>query len=360
MSDQHVGNPMKEGTQHGAKLAMELAGLALVGLQHLTKVRQAQEEARLAQDRQDAELRQTELRATHARDRLAWAPALERELATARTGEVAAAWTAAQPWTAHDPAAAEASRRAEARLAELHPDLMAHYDAHRMAGAEPNAAMVDAHRDLARPAWEPFLPPLPFRGVEGAVVRPTQVGTAETLQAWNATRLWAPQDAEAAEAMTSVEAHLRFRQPAAMAMYDDRRAMGDDPEQAMAHSARLFVADPWVPDVPTQTPALDPGAANAARTLGNEQRQVSVLDLGTPDLVATPRLDEHTEGVKMGSHFEELADTAGARAASLSSLSYPQPIHAAMAASHAAHTTTAPGPAHSPAPTEQAARARGR
>ena len=65
---------------------------------------------------------------------------------------LAGVWSAAQPLAAHDPAAADATRRAEGRLDELAPELMARYRALLDAGTEPAQAMHTAANTLGAAA----------------------------------------------------------------------------------------------------------------------------------------------------------------------------------------------------------------
>ena len=65
--------------------------------------------------------------------------------------------------------------------------------------------------------------------------------------------------------------------------------------------------------------AIDEGAAAAARTFGNRERQEASVDLGTPDAVSTPLVDEHVALTAAAGRAEELADVAIARAAALCS-----------------------------------------
>jgi hypothetical protein len=75
------------------------------------------------------------------RARLGWAPGLEPEFVNVGGRQAAAVWVAAEPWSAHDPGAREAMRRAEDRLALLHPGPMASYNQRVSAGEDRFDAM---------------------------------------------------------------------------------------------------------------------------------------------------------------------------------------------------------------------------
>jgi|GEM_PF-4500599 len=211
------------------------------------------------------------------------------------------------------------------RVGELfEPELMVFYQHNRQEGMDPAEAMARANRDLASVAWELFLPQSPsppLRVVPGPLTvqrqRPELEGasnselydTAETIEAWNAARVWVPHDAEAAHAMASIEAHLRRLQPAAMAVYDLRRAAGLDWLPAMAGAVHLFERDPWLDEMPALPPALDPAVDPPATPA------VTVLS-GGPTTTPPP-------------------DPPGR---SLAPLSYPSPVHLAPAPSQTTPT----------------------
>lgn len=138
MSDHnHTGNPLGESAQAGMKHATEIATMLMMGLQRLTHIRSRQEQ--LAQSRIDTDRQalQGELRTIQARDRLVWEPALHADLGSATMLQATQAWSAAQPWAGTDPQAARAAQRAEQRMRDLDPVLMAPWDGGRRHEPEP-------------------------------------------------------------------------------------------------------------------------------------------------------------------------------------------------------------------------------
>ena len=137
-------------------------------------------------------------------------------------------------------------------------------------------------------------------------------------RAWGAAAGWADTDPMATVAATRVEARLSEMAPAAMARFDELRESGIDRIEAMrdvlAHVAaesnyqpRVFVAD----------------AGQAAAAADAQGRADSAADVArrfeaTPDDPATPRVDEHTDGVAAATPrrdnqhaWQGVADSAG-------------------------------------------------
>jgi len=341
MDHQHPGNPLVEGAGDGVSRVGQMAGLLMMAAQHAARAREQRLQAELAADERAADAQRAQLRADHAADRLRWAPALEREFATGATAQEAmVAWTAAQPWVEHDASAAQAATRAEERLGVLHPELIEEYRAYRADDMEPTQAMLEAGRTVSAPAW---------RGVLDPATR-QDMGVDETLRSWSAARpwaaaapqpdgLWSPRSEEAAQAMGEAEAHLRRLRPAAMADYDEARAMGVDPLEAMRAVAPQLGERVWEPDR-VDRGALDPGGAQAAQTLAVEERGDAARDFATPDHPSTPGVDEHLDAARDGGEHQEVFESSAARAASLAGQSYPQTVHGALAAPRQAASAT--------------------
>jgi hypothetical protein len=306
-----TGNPLTEGLGHAARHAAEVAAVLAMSAQAAIRVRERQLAAR-------SEAQRAELRADHAGARSRFGPALERGFATATATQAAAVWAAAQPWAAYDPSAARAAARAEDRLSRLVPDLMAHYQQRRAAGAEPSEAMVQASRDWAATKWAPLL------DGHGAA---SAMSPEETLHAWHATRRWAPHDPEAAQALVAAEDHLRCLRPAAMAEFDRRVALGEDPPAAMTAVAAQLLERVWDAP-PVVKAALHPAAAAAVSAEATAERAAAGTAFATPGDLPTG-LDEHHHGIAEGAVHADQADTGAGRAAALAAAAYPQPITAA-------------------------------
>ena len=349
MSDQHHvttdaegGSPMAEGLGEAGRGAAQVAAAAMMAMQMWTRVQDQREQARMVEDQQQAERARAELRTEQAAARLGWAPALERDFgSTATTADAMGAWAAAQPWIDHDPSAAEASRQAEARLDQLQPDLMAKYRAHTGAGLAPPAAMVEAGHDVDQARYQAFLPPEPMRGIDpGLYEVRNDLGVDDTLRAWDAARPWAARYPDASEAMGRAEEQLRRLRPAGMAQYDDARAMGAEPVDAMRAALPELRTQVWQDEVAV-VQRLDSGQAEADRTVGDQQRAAAHDDFSQPDLASTPDVNERTTAAGHGADHQELSDARTAHADSLVGQAYPVTIHTALA--------TKAGPAPAPA-----------
>jgi hypothetical protein len=132
-----AGSPLTEGLSHAARQAAEVAAVVSMAVQAALRVRERQLHAQAG----DRTRERGQLRADYAAARLGWSPAFEAAFASATPVEVSGVWSAAQPWVAHDPAAADATRRAEGRLDEFAPELMARYRDLLDARTEPAQAM---------------------------------------------------------------------------------------------------------------------------------------------------------------------------------------------------------------------------
>lgn len=144
---------------------------------------------------------------------------------------------------------------------------------------------------------------------------------------WIAAEPWADCDVYAGQALAAAEDRLAHLHPDVMVHYHQFREGGMDSHDAMA------------------------GAAQAMRTLGEEQRFEAQRDLAPADVASTPQLDERSEGAERASAHLELSDAASAQAAGLVGQAYPQNIHQALQS----HTTAAPVAARSSRPAAPAA-----
>jgi len=117
------------------------------------------------------------------------------------------------------------------------------------------AAQISADRAEARAGWAPALDPAWLR----------QADLARTAQAWGAAMPYADRampwyEPAAATAMRKCEERLRVLDPHAMARYDQLRAEGMSPAEAMREAAPLFGRLRTAHDAPYQArPILDAG-----------------------------------------------------------------------------------------------------
>lgn len=140
MSEHHAGNLVAEAGGHAAGQAAEVAAVLAIAAQAAIRIREQRLAADAARERREETVRS----ADHAAARLVWSAADRPGFAAADGPEAARVWAAAQPWADIDPAAAEALRRAEARLGEVAPDVVADYHRRLAGGEDPAAAMYAA------------------------------------------------------------------------------------------------------------------------------------------------------------------------------------------------------------------------
>ncbi len=117
---------------------VSVAAMAAEALAQVAAVR-AREHA--ASDERAARGLRAERHAAYGQARLGWAPMLDPRLrGQAGVTGAGTAWAQAQAWRP-DPEAERVTQLAEARLAELRPDVMERYDRLRADGADPVEAM---------------------------------------------------------------------------------------------------------------------------------------------------------------------------------------------------------------------------
>lgn len=135
-------------------------------------------------------------------------------------------------------------------------------------------------------------------------------------RAWGAAAGWADTDPMANVAATRVETRLAEMAPAAMARFDELRESGTDRIEAMrdvlAHVAAESNYQPRVF-------VTDAGQAADAQARADSAAYVARRFEATPDDPATPRVDEHTDGVAAAvprrdnqDAWQGVADSAGA------------------------------------------------
>jgi len=118
---------------------VSLAAMAAEALAQVAAVR-AREHA--ASDERTARALRAERHAAYGQARLGWAPVLDPRLREqAGVTGAGTAWAQAQAWRP-DPEAERVTHLAEARLAELRPDVMERYDRLRAEGSDPVEAMT--------------------------------------------------------------------------------------------------------------------------------------------------------------------------------------------------------------------------
>jgi len=106
----------------------------------------------------------------------------------------------------------------------------------------PSADRPTLDRDEAtdRETWSKFLVPPDFRHIDPALYRyEISVGPAAALDVWLAAEPWADTDNDAALALSRADERLRAVAPAPMAQYDNLRARGQEPLEAMRAVAQI-------------------------------------------------------------------------------------------------------------------------
>ncbi len=155
-----------------AKLAQHLAVAAQVA-EAVIRMRQHQAERQAAGTEQAAAAARAERTAQHAADRMVWTPALDSTWTSqADLPDLGRAWAAAAGWADTDPVANVAATRVEARLSDLAPTAMAHFDELRQTGTSRLEAMREV---LARLTTESS-----SRGPRVFVAEPGQPAAATT------------------------------------------------------------------------------------------------------------------------------------------------------------------------------------
>ena len=148
MSQAQFESPDAEGA---ARLA-QLAAMGTTVIEALARLQAQRAAQRAGDDDRAAAAFRAQRTADHAAARVAWSPANDLDwLRRALTADLGPAWSAAASWASIDPDAAEALRRVEARLHQLHPEAMAEYHEARARGAHRGEAMQEAAQHFARP-----------------------------------------------------------------------------------------------------------------------------------------------------------------------------------------------------------------
>lgn len=279
MSDTDGANHMTEALSRTTREAAQLAAAVLMAMQVTISSQRRRLDAQADTERSD-------MRPDHrqrggvvvepAGDKRRWELAFEPAFATATTSEAGAVWAATQVSSDNDLPAAAAQRRAEQRLAQLHPDLMDRYDRHRQDGLSPVQAMLatcsaalTVDEDVPGRPWVGAAPAGPAVRVEDQPVEVVGAGHGH-----------------------------------------------------------------------------DRGAAEAARTVAQEERGEALQDLSRRDLASTPGVNERATAAVLGADHQALSDARHAQAETLVGRAYPQTIHAALAA----RVETASSPAKPLAP----------
>lgn len=84
-----------------------------------------------------------------------------------------------------------------------------------------------------------------------------RASTGDLAPAWTAAATWSSTDADAADALNRIEARLHQLHPGAMAAYQEARARGADPGQAMHEASQRFTEQLALPGQPA--PGVEPG-----------------------------------------------------------------------------------------------------
>jgi hypothetical protein len=148
MNQPHYDAPDTEG----AARAAQLAAMSVTVIEALARLQAQRAAERAETDERAAAAARASRIADHAAARVTWSAALDDNwLRQATTTDLGQAWAASVSWRETDTEAADALRRVEAQLHELHPDAMAAYHQARAHGADPQDAMPSAAAHLQRP-----------------------------------------------------------------------------------------------------------------------------------------------------------------------------------------------------------------
>lgn len=385
MTDEQHPDPATEAAQTIAHSLMPAAAVAEVGARLLA----ARRRRRADQDeRATAELRR-QLAADHAEAVAAYGRALDPDWLTGCTlQDLGAAWQAAQRNAPVDPQAADAVNRIEDRLRDLHPAGMGRYDTLRAEGLTPHAAMAEAAHVMAtvhpHPQGTTTRPGLGGNFTEDIAAAHAAAASytpglnphwirhahmSDLAAVWHAAHDHAADDTRAATAAHQVEEQLRRMHPPAMRLYDDLRAAGHGPADAMRQAAVLFAfvdpsARPGQPAPPRPQLTVIAGSNTDVTRTGPDDddtladqaardRAAGSTAAGTPDDPATTAVDEHAAGLTTGSVLDGTADREATTATALHRQMYPHSVQTELAAADAAPTT----PAARPSPLQARSRA---
>ncbi len=137
MSEQQHEDPVA----HASTKITSYVSVAAMAAEALAQVAAVRAREHAASDERAARALRAERHAAYGQARLGWAPVLDPRLREqAGVTGAGTAWAQAQAWRP-DPEAERVAHLAEARLAELRPDVMERYDRLRAEGSDPVEAM---------------------------------------------------------------------------------------------------------------------------------------------------------------------------------------------------------------------------
>jgi hypothetical protein len=247
-------------------------------------------------------------------------------------------------------------------------------------------AQMRAEQQAGRAGWAPALDPAWLR----------KATLFQVARAWSAAMPYSDRavpwyEPAAATAMRKCEERLRDLHPYAMAHYDQLRAEGLGPAEAMQQAAPLFARPPKAHDPPYTTRPMvaagdgpdvdraDAGAGpltggagdvpNAGLVIAEQDRAATAervraagLDAAT-DLTATPRMDERTVNLVAAQDATATANASAARARAGRpgrpwERDFPMPIRDVLAAVSRGARVLTPRTAASPAVAQRVGRNR--
>jgi hypothetical protein len=234
---EHAEDP----TGQASTKVVQYVSLVTMAAEALAQVRQQRAAAAAAADQQTAAGLRAQQVAAHTAARLQWKPVLDPDRrARLNVVDAGVAWASAQAWREVDPEAAVATERAQDRLRELRPDVMARFDRLQRDGVEPIEAMrrvapffdrPQAHEGhaITRPALAPTT------GLLGAAAAQAAAGEVErTAYAAGAAVVDDPRSVDVDERLVATgraEPHL------------DRAASHDQQAAALHTAAGVTVAE---------------------------------------------------------------------------------------------------------------------
>lgn len=290
MTQPDHGDPFGESGQHVLQRVMALAALTEAASRLYATRRQRSEEIQRMVATDEARLA----------EQLSRMPLLD----------LAKTWRSALEG-GKDPAAQSVLRLAERALRDRWPDLMQHYDAGRQRGVDPLRAMQAAGLRHAEDVMRGRMPDLMrhYDRLQQQGVPPNEA----MRRAWAQWDLDRRSRAHGADASWSA-AQPDLSRPALGALNQQQREQLD----LLAEWSDPAVRRAWLDRLRAE--GSDPATVAWAENLlahATSDHNLATSQIGEPDIVATPTVDEHTEGLAGAVRSEASANTKAATSAAV-------------------------------------------